>query len=86
MTFIGSVLLMVMSGIRHEREIVSSTRTISLISALIYTPVFFVIQVAFLYVFLVILSSRIPSPLYIFYPNKTDAPRYDGPNIFRPHF
>jgi len=63
MTFIGSILLMVKSGFGHEREIMSSTRTISLITALIYTPIFFVIQVALLYVFLVIVSSSMPSPL-----------------------
>jgi len=87
MTFIGSILLMVKVGVRHEREIMSSTRIISLITALISTPIFFVIQMAFLYVFLVILSSRMPSPVCtFFYRNKTGAPRYDGPNILRPNF
>jgi hypothetical protein len=86
MTFIGFILLMVKSGVGHEREIVSSTRTFTVIPALICTPIFFAIQVAFLYVFLVFLSSHMLSPLYIFYPNKTDAPRYDDPNILRPYF
>ena len=86
MTFIGSTLLMVKSDIGHEREIVSSTRTISLSPTLIYTPIFFVIQVAFLYVSLAIVSSHMPSPLYFFCPNKTEASPYDGPNILRPHF
>lgn len=85
MTFIGSVLLMVKSGFGHEREIVSSTRTISLISALIYTPIFFVIQVAFLYAFLVILFSRMPSPLYIFFIITKQTPIVMTALIFSVH-